>query len=66
MTISGQEFVPAATTVTFGNAASPSVIVHSPESITATSPAGDGRVDMTVTTPGGASAVTHAGRFKYG
>ncbi len=65
VTITGSGFVPDATSVNFGDAVSPNVTVHSPESLTATSPAGEGRVDVTVTTPGGTSAPSHADRFKY-
>ena len=58
VTVTGEDFVPGATTVSFGNTVAPHVTVHSAESLTATAPAGRGRVDVTVTTPGGTSAVT--------
>ena len=65
VTVTGEDFVPGATTVSFGNTVAPHVTVHSAESLTATAPAGRGRVDVTVTTPGGTSAVTRVDRFKY-
>jgi IPT/TIG domain len=66
VTVTGEGFVHEATTVSFGDAVASNVIVHSPESLTATSPAGNGRVDVTVTTANGTSAINHADRFKYG
>jgi alpha-tubulin suppressor-like RCC1 family protein len=54
-----------ATGVHFGASAAGTFTVNSPTSITATSPAGTGTVDVTVTTPSGTSAATAADRFTY-
>ncbi len=54
------------TAVRFGGAAAGAFNVVSPTQITATSPAGIGNVDVTVTTAGGTSAPTAADRFGYG
>jgi hypothetical protein len=66
VTITGHGFVNEATTVRFGNAAAPTVTVAaSEESLTATAPAGKGKVYITVTTPGGTSAATRVDGFQY-
>jgi alpha-tubulin suppressor-like RCC1 family protein len=54
-----------ATSVHFGSSAASSFTVDSPTSITATSPAGTGTVDITVTTPSGTSGTSPADRFTY-
>ena len=64
VTITGHNFGPAAT-VMFGSARATSVVVDSSTSITATSPAGSGTVDVTVTTSRGTSATSSADRFTY-
>ena len=53
------------TAVDFGSAAATAFTVNSATSITATSPAGSGTVDVTVTTAGGTSAKTAADQFSY-
>lgn len=62
--ITGSNFTNA-TAVTFGGTAAGSFSVVSARQITATSPAGTGTVDVTVTTPGGTSATAGADRFSY-
>jgi hypothetical protein len=65
VTITGTGFT-GATAVKFGTIAATSFTVNSATSITATSPAGSaGTVDITVTTPGGASATSSADKFTY-
>ena len=64
VTITGHGFV-AGARVRFGPAAATQVVVHSPTSITATSPAGTGTVDVVVTTSRGTSATSAADRFTY-
>jgi hypothetical protein len=64
VTITGTNFVPGAT-VSFGGTAATGVHVNSGTSISATSPAGAGTVDVTVTTPGGTSATGAADHFKF-
>jgi hypothetical protein len=65
VTITGTNLT-AATAVHFGANAATGVVVNSPTSITATSPAGSaGTVDVTVTTPGGSSATSSADQFTY-
>ena len=54
-----------ATAVNFGSTAATSFTVDSDTEITATSPAGTGLVDMTVTTAGGTSATSSADQFSY-
>jgi len=55
-----------ATSVRFGGANATSFIVAGPTRITAVTPAGSlGTVDVTVTTPGGTSAVSSADQFTY-
>jgi hypothetical protein len=65
VTITGTNFT-GATAVRFGNANAASFTVNSATSITATSPAGSaGTVDITVTTPGGASSTSPADQYVY-
>ena len=54
-----------ATAVNFGSTAATSVTVNSDTQITATSPAGTGLVDVTVTTTGGTSVTLAADQFSY-
>jgi hypothetical protein len=64
VTITGTN-LSGATKVSFGTAAATTVNVTSPTSLSATSPAGSGTVDVTVTTAGGTSPTTSADRFTY-
>jgi uncharacterized protein YhjY with autotransporter beta-barrel domain len=64
VTITGTGFT-GATAVRFGATNAGSVIVNSATSITATSPAGSGIVDITVTTLNGTSVTSAADRFTY-
>jgi IPT/TIG domain len=64
VTITGHGFV-AGATVRFGAAAATNVVVHSSTSITATSPAGNGTVDVVVTTTRNTSATSAADRFSF-
>src|SRR5215510_8753478 len=64
VTITGTNFSDV-TAVRFGSNAAGSFIVNSTTQITATSPAGIGTVDVTVTTPGGTSATSTADQFTY-
>jgi Tol biopolymer transport system component len=64
VTITGRNFGPAAT-VMFGSVRATNVVFTSSTSITATSPAGSGTVDVTVTTSRGTSATSPADRFTY-
>ena len=65
VTITGTNFT-GATAVDFGSTAAASFEVLSSTSIVAHSPAHvPGRVDVTVTTPGGASAISKHDRFKF-
>ena len=64
VTITGTNFT-GATAVKFGSTAAASFTVNSSTSITATSPAGSGTVDVTVTTNGGTSQTTSADQFNY-
>ncbi len=64
VTITGTNFS-GATAVRFGGNAAGSFSVNSATQITATSPAGSGTVDVTVTTPGGTSATSSADQFTY-
>ena len=63
-TITGTNFT-GATGVSFGGAAATKLTLVSATTITATSPAGTGTVDVVVTTPGGTSATSVADRFTY-
>ena len=65
VTITGTNFS-GATAVRFGSNAAGSFTVNSATQITATSPAGIGTVDVTVTTAGGTSAISSGDRFTYG
>jgi hypothetical protein len=65
VTVTGTNFA-AGDTVAFGGSAATGVTVNSATSITATSPAGSGTVDVTVTGPGGTSATSSADKFTYG
>src|SRR6516164_6782560 len=65
VTITGTNFS-GATAVRFGSNAAGSFTVDSATQITATSPAGVGTVDVTVTTAGGTSAISSGDRFTYG
>ena len=64
VTISGTNFT-GATAVMFGSTAASSFTVNSSTSITATTPAGVGAVDIAVTTAGGTSAASAADQFTY-
>ncbi len=65
MTITGTSFV-APATVKFGEAAAAEVIVKSPTSIAAVSPAGTaGTVDVIVTTSVGTSTISKKDHFNY-
>lgn len=64
VTITGSGFT-GATAVHFGVALATGVVVVSDTSITAISPSGTGTVDVTVTTPGGTTAVSEADQFTY-
>jgi eukaryotic-like serine/threonine-protein kinase len=63
VTISGSDLA-GATGVSFGGVAA-KITADSGTQITVISPAGSGTVDVTVTTPGGTSAITAADRFTY-
>ena len=52
-------------TVAFGSTPATSVTLTSPTTLIATSPAGTGAVDVTVTTAGGVSATSAADLFTY-
>ena len=64
VTITGTSFT-GVTAVKFGGTAASSFTFNSGTSISATSPAGTGTVDVTVTTPGGTSATSAADQFTY-
>lgn len=64
VTITGTGFV-AATLVSFGSTAATAYTVDSDTQIVATSPAGSGTVDITVSTPAGTSATSAADQFTY-
>ncbi|MGO9880317.1 MAG: IPT/TIG domain-containing protein [Acidimicrobiales bacterium] len=64
VTVSGTSFT-GASVVKFGSSAATTFSVNSSTSITASSPAGTGTVDVTVTTPGGTSARSAADQFGY-
>ncbi len=63
--IAGANFAPGATTVSFGANAATGVSCASATSCVATSPAGSGTVDVTVTTSLGTSATGAGDRFTY-
>jgi virginiamycin B lyase len=62
--ITGSNFA-GANAVSFGGTPAASFTVNSAVQITATSPAGAGTVDVTVTTPGGTSATNSADHYTY-
>lgn len=62
--VAGTNFT-GATAVKFGGTSATSFTVNSATSITATSPAGSGTVDVTVTTTGGTSATGSSDQFTY-
>ena len=64
MTITGTNFVSGAS-VKFGATAASTVTFVSGTKLTATSPAGTGTVDVTVTTPGGTTATSSSDRYSY-
>jgi Big-like domain-containing protein/autotransporter-like protein/IPT/TIG domain-containing protein len=64
VTVTGTNFI-GTTALKFGTTAAASFTVNSATSITATSPAGTGTVDVTVTTPGGTSATGSADQFSF-
>jgi hypothetical protein len=64
VTITGTGFL-SGTTVKFGAVAAAQVTVSSPTSIIATSPAGSGAVDVTVSNANGTSATSTADKFTY-
>ncbi len=64
VTITGTGFT-GATNVDFGANMATNVVVVSATQITATSPAGSGTVDVTVTGPGGTSPTSSADQFTY-
>jgi len=64
VTITGSNFTNT-TSVSFGTTAAASFTITSDTQITAVSPAGNGTVDVTVTTPGGASAISTADQLSY-
>ncbi|HZL28489.1 MAG TPA: Ig-like domain repeat protein [Acidobacteriaceae bacterium] len=64
VTISGSGFS-GSTAVSFGTSAAASFTVNSDTSITATTPAGTGTVDVTVTAPGGTSATSPSDLYTY-
>jgi large repetitive protein len=64
VTIAGSNLT-GATAVSFGSAPATQVDVVSATQVTAASPAGSGRVDVTVTTPGGVTVVGAADAFTY-
>jgi hypothetical protein len=64
VTITGSGFAVGAT-VSFGGVPATGVTLVTSTSITAISPAGSGTVDVTVSTPGGTSAMVAADLFTY-
>ncbi len=64
VTITGSDFEEV-TSVSFGANGAKSFTVNSPTSITAISPAGAAAVDVTVTTPGGTSAISKGDQFEF-
>ena len=64
VTITGTN-LSGATAVHFGANVATGVIVNSATSVSATSPAGTGTVDVTVTTPAGTSGTSSADHFTY-
>jgi hypothetical protein len=64
VTITGSGFS-GNVSVQFGTVRAPAMTVNSSSQITATSPAGTGTVDITVSNPAGTSATSTADRFAY-
>jgi len=64
VTITGLNFA-SISAVGFGGTPATSFTVNSTTSIAATSPAGAGTVDVTVTNPGGTSATSAADQFSF-
>jgi len=64
VTITGTNFV-SGDTVSFGGVAGTAVVVNSATSMSATSPAGTGTVDVTVSGMGGTSGTSPADQFTY-
>jgi hypothetical protein len=64
VTVRGSGFT-GASSVSFGATLASNIMVNSDTKITATSPAGSGTVDVTVTTPNGTSATGGADQFTY-
>ena len=64
VTVTGTGFT-GASAVYFGTAQGTGLAVSSAASLTVTSPAGTGTVDVTVVTPGGTSAISAADHFGY-
>ncbi len=64
VTITGTN-LDTATGVEFGSTAASSFTVDSPTEISATTPAGAGTVDVTVTNPGGTSATSPSDQYTY-
>jgi hypothetical protein len=64
VTISGSGFI-GATAVDFGPIQATNLTIASDTTITVNSPVGTGTVDVTVTTPGGTSAIAPADEFTY-
>ena len=65
VTITGTGFSPGNVSVQFGTLDAPAMTVVSGTQITATSPAGTGTVDVTMSNTSGTSATSAAGRFGY-
>jgi IPT/TIG domain len=64
VTITGSGFT-GVTAVDFGNASAPQETVISDTQITATTPPGNGTVDVIVVTPTGTSSLSPADQFSY-
>jgi hypothetical protein len=64
VTVTGRGFT-GATSVRFGAGSASAMTVVSDTQITATSPAGNGTIDVTVVTPVGTSAISQADQFTY-
>ncbi len=65
VTVTGQYFT-TATAVMFGGVAATAFTIKNDNSITATSPAGTGTVDVTVIAPSGTSTTSSADQYVYG
>ena len=64
VTITGTNLT-CASEVKFGSSKATALKAESPTQVTATSPAGSGTVDVTVSTPGGQSATSAADEYTY-